>query len=238
MSKLTDIYCPACDRQHLDSLMISEPLGYRCQMQSHRYEYQRLMALKPRMKPYNFVEKQPASTVLQQVWVHPEAWTRLHEKYPTNLMTTICSLLTSLADGDTMIIEGEHVREMQALGVTRGRDMVGLAATNQTLSTELEAARIREKALEPLFRALGGAGLAAMSGATAGQPIEADSSSTARDLPARAPVVSLQPDPDGDYNPLGMMPESLPPAGVAGASAARAPAVRGIPRPSAPTNIR
>lgn len=241
MSRLTDIYCPACDRQHLDSLMISEQLGYRCQLQSHRYEYQRLMSLKPRMKEFIVVEKQPGGTVVQPMWVHPEAWARLQEKYRSNLMTTICSLLTSLADGDTMVIEGEHVRELASLGITKGRELMGLASANISMSNEIKEARFQLRALEPILKALGGAGAAAIAAQSAPGTEQEPGASTATNLPPRAPQVQLQPDPDGDYNPIGYMTDATMPRSPAQQPAAQrpeSPAVRGIPRPGAPSNLR
>lgn len=234
MSKLTDIFCPACDRQGIESPMISEQTGYRCQVQSHRYEYMKLMSLKPRMRAYNFVEKQPTSTIVQQVWVHPEAWQALQQKYPQNLMTTICSLLTALADGDSMILEGEHVRQMAALGITKGRDIVGLAQTNIDMQKELAELRIREKALEPIMRTLGG-GLQTQQ--MQPQP-EEENASTARNLPPRVVVPEPLPDPDGDYNPLGYMQGDGAPTRPPTAAKPATPVFRGIPKPGAPTNAR
>ncbi len=228
MSKLTDIYCPACDRQGIDSLMMSEPLGHRCVVQNHRYEYTKLMSLKPRMKPYPFVEKQPGGTVAQTIWVYPEAWRALHERYPQNLMTTVCSLLAALADGDSMIVEGEYVREMAAMGVTKGREIAGLAAANAQLKKDLDEARLREKVLEPILKLLGGAAAAQQLA-----PVSAAAGESTEDLPSRSPVAELLPDPDGDYNPLGMMSDAGAPTRPPGP-----PAVRGIPRPGAPTKVR
>lgn len=186
MSQRTGILCPACDRQHIESEMVTVAGNYsggdgasmlKCLAQNHQYERNRLMSLKPRMRQLRIAEKQPPGTQIQQVWVYPQAWSRLQERFPTNLHTTMCSLLNALADDQTIIIEGEHAREFKDLAaqhqitVARGRDIVGLLRAHVELLREIGELRIQQRVLEPLMKMM--AGQNGQQGAGTGQLAEA-----------------------------------------------------------------
>src|ERR1700691_821822 len=101
MPRPSGIFCPACDRCGVESELIVELRHHKC-IYNHQYpNYQSLMAMKPRMRPLVVTEKQPQGTVIMQVWVFPEVQQALSTRFPSNLMTTLCSLMTALADGDT-----------------------------------------------------------------------------------------------------------------------------------------
>lgn len=161
---LLPIYCPACDKQGQSSRMVKvmhsagEGMRVKCTAQGHMYAYERLMQLNPRKEQLALTEKMPPSCVIQQVWVHPEAWQMLLKRFPQTLMTTLCATLTALADPDTVMVEGNYAREMRELGVERGRDVLGLAKRVKELNAECEEMRIREKALAPFLKMLAQAG--------------------------------------------------------------------------------
>ena len=159
MPRPSGLFCPACDRQGIESELIADLRFHKCP-QNHQYpSYAQLMALKPRMRPLVVNEKQPVGTVTMSVWVYPEAQHAMAARFPNNLQTTLCSLMTALADGDTFIVEGEHVRELRELGhdVSHGRDVVGLARTNKQLQQALDEARMQQRVLEPFMKLLAGA---------------------------------------------------------------------------------
>lgn len=160
---LLPIFCPACDKMGQSSKMLKvmhsagEGMRVKCTAGLHMYSYERLMQLNPRKEQLVLNEKMPPSCIIQQVWVHPEAWQMLQKRFPQTLMTTLCATLTALADPDTVMVEGQYAREMRELGVERGRDVLGLAKRVKEQGAELEEMRIRERALAPLLKALGGA---------------------------------------------------------------------------------
>lgn len=159
MSQPMCYYCPLCDRQmgvdprgnslNLQSMMQQrndlsrDGMMYRCTGMSHTMDYQQLMALKPRMQRLVIHEKQPPNTITQTIWVYPEPWAILTRKFPNNLMTTLCALLTALADGDTFIVEGQCARELLELGVDRGTGVVGLA--KRVLLAESQVKEMEER---------------------------------------------------------------------------------------------
>lgn len=173
MAKQLPYYCLACDRQAalsgttIDSMMLTDTLGglsdkdsaammIRCQLGGHRYNYSNFLAQKPRMVKLALNEKQPLKTIALTVWVYPEVLEVLRQRYPQNLLTTLCAILTAVADPDTVMIEGEHGRALKEAGVLKGRDIVGLGAEVKRLHEEVEQLKIREKALAPMFQMFGG----------------------------------------------------------------------------------
>jgi hypothetical protein len=127
----------------------------RCANQLHTYNYPTLMKMNPRMDKPDFIEKQPPNTVTLALWVYPEVLESLKQKFEHNLNTTLCSAITALADPDTVLIEGEHAREIASLGIKRGREVLGLAREVKELRTKLERAQIQMEALAPIFQAMG-----------------------------------------------------------------------------------
>lgn len=161
---LEHIFCPACDRAGNPSRMMAQQGGHRtegmaarCQNQLHTFTYSKLMSLHPRMDKPDFVEKQPPNTVTMTLWVYPEVLESLKQKFEHNLNTTMCSAVTALADPDTVLIEGEHAREIASLGIRRGREVLGLAREVIELRKQLEKAKVQMEVLEPIIRMLGGA---------------------------------------------------------------------------------
>lgn len=162
--KTYPIFCPACDREdggQTGSLMVkdtgtkAEGMVLRCIQRNHRFPYERLMALNPRKVKLQLSEKQPGNTISMAVWVYPEVQEALRQRYPQNLQTTLCALMTALADPDTVLIEGEHARALHATGVTKGREIVALGSRVIQLEEQLKESKIREKALAPILAALG-----------------------------------------------------------------------------------
>ena len=205
-NELTSIYCPQCDRLEqgrTQSRMLNKQSGYVCTGMGHRFKsYIALMDMHPRMEKLLVQEKQPAGTDAVSFWVHPAAYSALQSRFPSNLRTTICALFNALSDPETILIEGEHTRELRSLGIARGRDMVGLARTNIALTEQLKLQTEQMKQYELVAKLLnmagGGGGLAALvSPAAASATTEA--LTAAPTLPPRAPVVPPI-DTDAEFN--------------------------------------
>jgi hypothetical protein len=123
----------------------------RCPACGQRYEYEKLLTLRPRMVQVKVVEKQPANTVPLTIWVYPEPLEVMRQRFPVNFMTTMTALFTAIADPDTLLVEGEHGRAIKAAGVLKGRDLEGLGPYIKQLEQDVEDARVRERALGPLL---------------------------------------------------------------------------------------
>lgn len=159
--KPTGIWCPICDQNarrsggsQVNSMLLSDKLGgvngqmiYKCHLAGHPIEYSKLMTMQPpaRKQQLTLTEKQPAGSQRIGVWVQPDALSRLQERWPQNLNTTLYAILNALSDGDTILLEGNHVREMAAIGFneTKGRDIVGIAQEVITLRRTVEQMQSR-----------------------------------------------------------------------------------------------
>ena len=105
-SGFSGIWCPACDRAQTPSRLVrqmaskQEGMLMQCQSCKRTFSYSALMAMspKPRMDKVEFVEKQPAGTQSVPLWLHPEVISALQQKFPSNLLTTLHSAVTALAD--------------------------------------------------------------------------------------------------------------------------------------------
>lgn len=214
--KLTGIFCPVCDRiEHgkTQSRMVDSQLGmnhkgnYHCSGMGHKMSKSQLESLNPRMLKLQVTEKQPGNTSQQTFWIYPEALDALRTKFPNNLMTTICSLFNTLADPDTIVIEGEHMRELRTLGVHRGRDIVGLAKANQSLQEQLKEMTAAQKQYEMVAKLL------SMAGGAGGQALLTGQGPSSQDLtqalqqpdqepklpPRRQPVPFIEPEAEHTY---------------------------------------
>ncbi len=159
----TGLWCVACDKDNAPAQMTKKMSGtqrgmlLQCTRCRREYEYNQFMALHPRSDKPDSTERPPAHAVTKPIWVYPEVWAALEAKFPTNLLTTLCAILTSLGDPDTVLVEGEHARELAQLGIHRGREILGLAREVIQLRKDVGEMRIREQALAPLFQAMTGA---------------------------------------------------------------------------------
>jgi hypothetical protein len=133
-----------------------EGMLMQCQSCKRTFSYAALMSMspKPRMDKVDFVEKQPAGTQSISLWLHPEVIAALQSKWP-NFLTTLHSAVTSLADPDSVLIEGEHAREMAAIGVKTGRQVLGMAKRLKELEEEVSGLKLRENTLRQFFSGLG-----------------------------------------------------------------------------------
>lgn len=146
INKATGIYCPWCRQMNDPYSMLYRDTGgmtgqgmrAKCG-RGHSGEMTQIMNMKPDKQQLALNEKQPPGSVIQTVWVEPQAIMALQQRFPQTMMTNLYSLINAIADGDSILVEGEHVREMRALQDTesrpiqKGRDVVGLARENATL---------------------------------------------------------------------------------------------------------
>ena len=162
-SGFTGLWCVRCDRAGTPARLVrqmaakQEGMLLKCLGCGGVFSYAALMSAnpKPRMDKVDFVEKQPAGTQTVPLWLHPEVITALQTKFPSNLLTTLHSAVTALADPDAVLIEGEYAREMASIGIRRGREVLGLAKKVKDLEEEVAALRLREQTLRQFFSGLG-----------------------------------------------------------------------------------
>lgn len=173
ISKSIGIFCKLCEQMgDSNSLLYRDSGGVTGQgmrvkcARGHSVDYQQISGWRKQTLP--LIEKQPVGSIAQPVWMMPEVISALQSKYPQNFMTTLCSLMTALADGDTIILEGQHVREMRQLQagnpdahlIEKGRDVVGMARENSSLRTAVNELQdqLKNVKAQPVGGATGGGG--------------------------------------------------------------------------------
>jgi hypothetical protein len=198
--KITGIHCPMCDRMEqgkTESRLINDMSGkYICTAIGHKFpNYLELMKLKPRMDKLQVMEKQPPGSNSQQFWIDPDALAAIRDRFPTNFMTTIYSLFTALADPDTIVIEGEHMKELRGLGINRGRDVVGLAKTHKAMADQLETMTREMEQYKMIANLLkiagGGAAMTGGMGPGIGDLTAALTGNAPAPIPPHAPVMPI-----------------------------------------------
>jgi hypothetical protein len=198
----TGLWCPQCDQRGQPAILLkqmaarAEGMLLRCSGCGVVKPYAAWMALHPRMDKPSVVEKQPPGAIVHPLWIHPEVLAALQQKFPSNLQTTLCSVMQSLADPDSVLVEGPYARELRGLGMRTGREVLGLAREVISLRKQVAEMKVREDALAPLFAAMGGAfgRPAGENGQPAGQPPA---------VPPHAEFAHLAESPDGLLVPDG-----------------------------------
>jgi hypothetical protein len=187
MSQDSGMYCPYCDRlEHGKSLskLLNQQSGWVCSGMGHKFpNYIAMMNLNPRKDKLIIREKQPKESTVFPMWIRPEALSGLQQRFPSNFMTTMYALFNALADPGTIVVEAEYTAELQKLGITKGKDIIGLAQANIQLQEQLTAQAEEMKqykmvaqlmsmmgggaaagAVSPLAALLGGGGLQGAGG--------------------------------------------------------------------------
>lgn len=228
------IWCKRCDAANQPCRLVrqmaakQEGMLLKCPQCGFTSSYSAVMASHPRMDKPDFVEKQPPGTQTVPLWLHPEILTALQAKFPSNLLTTLHSAVTALADPDSVLIEGEYAREMAAIGIKRGREVLSLAKRNRELTDENAQLKLREATLRQFFSGLGLA-MPALASQPATSPA-ADNSLPPVDAngnpltPPRAQFSQLRDDgsgllvPEGGQEPLASSQFSFPTGAAPAAS--------------------
>lgn len=164
-SGFSGLFCPPCDRAGTPTQLVrqmaskQEGMLLKCPTCSRTFSYAVLTAPNnpnpPRKAKLEFVEKPPSGTQTLPLWLYPEVIEALRQKFPSNLLTTLSSAVTALADPDSVLIEGEWAREMAGLGIKRGREVLALAKEVKELRESVAAMRLREETLRQFFGSMG-----------------------------------------------------------------------------------
>ena len=164
-SGFSGIFCPACDKSGTPTQLVrqmaakQEGMLLKCPTCSRTYSYAALMDPKnlnpPRKVKLEFTEKQPAGFITLPLWLHPEVVESLRRKFPSNLLTTLSSAVTALADPDSVLIEGPYAREMSGLGIKTGRQVLGMAKELKDLREQVNELKLRENTLRQFFSGMG-----------------------------------------------------------------------------------
>lgn len=160
--KTSGMYCPRCDKGGMSRKVLvgseihHDGMVVKCEGCGLVMKYDDFMNLKPRMEKIVFQEKQPQGTVRIETWIIPEVLEALKQRFPSNLLTTMNALYSSIADPDTVLIEGQFARQFKDLGVNTGREVLALAKEVKTLRERNKELELQQKVLQPFIHAIMG----------------------------------------------------------------------------------
>lgn len=155
------IWCKRCDLASTPCRLTRQMSGkqegmlLKCPQCGYQASYATVMAQHPRMDKVEFVEKPIAGTKPYTIHLHPEVIEAWGRKFPSNPMTTLTSAVTALADPDSVLIEGQYARDMAAIGIRTGREVLGMAKEVKELREAVAAAKLKEDTLRQFFSSLG-----------------------------------------------------------------------------------
>jgi len=189
-----------------------EGMMLACTVANHRYTYERLMALNPRKQKLQFNEKQPANAIQQSFWIYPEVLAALHERWPGNMMTTMCSLFSALADGSSFLVEGEYARELAQAKppITKGREIAGLLHTIDQMKAQILGLEEQVKARRAASPAVDPSALNAILQALTNSGIKVDLPSNVGQAATSGGLDYVEGDPDFNAEPPTLTEDDIP----------------------------
>jgi hypothetical protein len=153
---LAQLYCGLCKSNGTPNVMLIREMHLlKCPL-GHQYSsVDEAMMRGAEMVPLPINERPPMTSVKWNVWVHPKVKELLEFKYKGRLIATLDVLLSSLADGNVLLISGEDVAKLKKRGISNGAQ--ALAALEATDNTEAENRQLRAQVekYESVFRQAG-----------------------------------------------------------------------------------
>jgi hypothetical protein len=160
------VYCDVCKANGTpNSPLVRSMNEVKCQF-GHTFSGSMMMSVRPfsgdqpdtvnmDMVKTPISEQPPPTSVKTTFWLHPRVIEALKNRYPYNLIATADTVLSSLADGNVLIISGADVAKLKKRGCSNGAQIV--AALEAMDGTEIENKQLRDKIAryEEVFKAAG-----------------------------------------------------------------------------------
>lgn len=149
------IWCPLCDKNGVNNEIVREDnVVFKCGI-GHTFNYDSLMASKPRMIRMELVRKPNVGDVKTEVWINGEALNKFNQLHPGQLDATLDNIIRQHCDGDLVIIDGMQAREMGSLGVNTGAQMLAAIKNAKTLEAEIATKDVQLATIQGLFAKMG-----------------------------------------------------------------------------------
>jgi hypothetical protein len=89
------------------------------------------------------------------LWVHPKVKDTLESKYRGRLIATTDVLLSSLADGNVLIMSGEDVAKLHKRGLKNGAQILSALDASDNTERENQQLRTRLEQFDALLKQAG-----------------------------------------------------------------------------------
>lgn len=153
------MYCPMCAINGQKVELRRDQQKLLCPL-SHTFEYSMIQQMMksgnpPEMIKTEVIEKPSEHAEKFGVWMHPNTWKLLNERYKGRLLVTLGTVMDALADGSIIFITGEDALKLKAVGVNGSKDMVAMAESRKQLEQEMADQRKIIDKLQPILQAAG-----------------------------------------------------------------------------------
>lgn len=153
------MYCPMCGINGQKVELCRDQQKLLCQF-SHTFEYSMIQQMMksgnpPEMIKTEIIEKPSEHAEKFGVWMHPNTWKLLQERYKGRLLVTLGTVMDALADGSIIFITGEDAKKLKAVGINGSKEMVAMAESRKDLEEQMADQRKVIEKLQPILQAAG-----------------------------------------------------------------------------------
>jgi hypothetical protein len=160
------IYCPTCEANGTKNVPVNRDMDTAKCAFGHTFTGSLMMTVRPfsgdlpdtanmSMVPLSSNEQPPPTSIKWNIWVNPKVKELLESKFKGNLIATTDVLLSSLADGNVLIMSGPDVAKLKKRGISNGAQCVAALEASDNADAENRQLRAQIEKYESVFRQAG-----------------------------------------------------------------------------------
>jgi hypothetical protein len=157
------MYCPTCEANGTKNVPVSRDMDTAKCALGHTFTGSLMMSVRPfsgdlpdtahmSMVPMAINEQPPPTSVKWNVWINPKIKEMLESKFKGNLIATMDVLLSSLADGNVLLMSGPDVAKLKKRGISNGAQCVAALEASDNADAENRQLRAQIEKYEAIFR--------------------------------------------------------------------------------------
>jgi len=160
------IHCPTCEANGTKNVPVNRDMDTAKCALGHTFTGSLMMTVRPfsgdqpdtahmSMVPLSSNEQPPPTSVKWSVWINPKVKELLESRFKSNLIATLDVLLSSLADGNVLLMSGPDVGKLKKRGLSNGAQIIAALDATDNTETENRQLRAQIEKYESVFRAAG-----------------------------------------------------------------------------------
>jgi hypothetical protein len=149
-------YCPLCAQAGNKTELRRDQHRLVCDL-GHAFQYSQIqkMGTPPEMIKTHVIEQPSPHSIPVKIFVHPETWRLINERYSGQLHVTLGTVMDALADGSIVFITGDDARKLREMGVKNSAEMVAAVEARKDVEKERDELQKVVEKLQPLLAAAG-----------------------------------------------------------------------------------
>jgi hypothetical protein len=153
------VFCPTCKLNGTQIELRRDTYQFRCDF-GHVFEYARLQQMidggqAELLIRLNVIENPSDHSQAYKVFMIPQTWERLNQKFAGRLWVTLGTVFDALADDSIIFIEGKDVKEMRTMGIKTGKDIIAAIHSAKELEKQIADMQKQLELLKPILAAAG-----------------------------------------------------------------------------------